>query len=248
LLFFAAILDDRRIAELAERLRDMKEQPRHRAIVLEALEALLPPADRKRLLPLLEGADAEARSRRSAMLRSPDLEQTLRALADDPEDLTRTIATGLLAAATRSMEEHDAVNVVETMAHLKKISLFEDLTARQLMELARAAKETRLGAGSMVVRQGQYDDCLYLVIEGVVHIKRGDTLLAELGPGEFFGEIALLEGVPRSADARTNTRVRLLRLERSELMKRIDENPGIAVGMLRCMSRRVRELTDRLLD
>jgi ATP/ADP translocase len=247
LLFLAAIEDEDRIAELGERLWEMKEDPRQRAIVLEALEAQLPPPERMRLLPLLEGADLPTPSRPNST-GSEDIERALRALAEDDENLTRTISRGLLAAAGRPVEEHDAVNVVETMAHLKKISLFADLTARQLMELARAAKESRLGPAVTVVRQGQYDDCLYLVTEGVVHVRRGDTLLAELGPGEFFGEIALLEGVPRSADAVTHTRVRLLRLERSDLMERIDENPGIAVGMLRCMARRVRELTNRLVD
>jgi CRP-like cAMP-binding protein len=133
------------------------------------------------------------------------------------------------------------------MALLKKVSLFEDLAARQLMDLARVVKETRLDPDATVVHQGEYDDCLYLVVEGVVHIKRGDTLLTELGPGDFFGEIALLEGVARSADAVTRTRARLLGLERPDLMKLIDEHPGIAVSLLRTLSRRVRELTDRVI-
>ncbi len=139
------------------------------------------------------------------------------------------------------------MDAVEKMGHLKKVALFEDLTARQLMELARAAKDASYGADATVVRQGEYDDCLYLVVEGVVHIMRGSTLLVELGPGQFFGEIALLEGVARSADAVTRTRTRLLALGRVELTKLIDENPGIAVGLLRALSRRVRDLTDRLV-
>lgn len=248
LLFLAAIHRKERIAALAERLREIRNQPRQRAIAIEALDALLPPSDRSRLLPLLDGADPESPTRSSATAPASDVERTLRYLVNDPEDLTRTIATGLLAAAERSMEEQDVMNVVETMSHLKKVSLFEDLTARELMELARAAKQTRLEAHAAVVREGQYDDCLYLVIEGVVHIRRGEILLTELGPGDFFGEIALLEGVPRSADAVTQTRVRLLALERCELMDRIDENPGIAVGMLRRLARRVRELTDRVAE
>jgi CRP-like cAMP-binding protein len=130
---------------------------------------------------------------------------------------------------------------------LKDVSLFEELTTRQLMELARVVEETRYEPGTMVVSAGEYDDCLYLVVEGVVHIQRGETLLSELGRGDHFGEIALLEGVARSADAVARTRVRLLGLDRIELMKLIDENPGIAVGLLRTLSRRVRELTDRLI-
>jgi len=247
LLLLAAIRKEGRIAELGERLKEMTQLPRQRAIVVEALESFLPPSDRRGLLPLLEGIDSAEAGHDGGLPRAAGLEQTLRDLIEDPEELTRTIARGLLAAAERPTEEHGAVNVVEIMAHLKKVSLFEDLTARQLMELAQVAKEARIPPDTEVVRQGQYDDHLYLVIEGVIHIRRADTLLTEIGPGEFFGEIALLEGVPRSADAVTKTRVRLLRLERNELMKRIDENPEIAVGMLRHLARRIRELTDRVI-
>jgi len=247
LLLLAAIRKEGRIAGLGERLKEMTQLPRQRAIVIEALESLLPPSDRKDLLPLLEAIDSVDAGHDGRLSRAVGLEQTLRDLIEDPEELTRTIARGLLAAAERPTEEHGAVNVVEIMAHLKKVSLFEDLTARQLMELARAAKEDRVVPDTVVVQQGEYDDHFYLVIEGVIHIRRGDTLLTEIGPGQFFGEIALLEGGPRSADAITKTRVRLLRLERGELMRRIDENPEIAVGMLRHLARRVRALTDRVI-
>jgi CRP-like cAMP-binding protein len=177
----------------------------------------------------------------------PGVDQALHRLLDDPEDLTRTIATGLAAAGERRTEGHEAVDAVEKMTHLKDVSLFEGLTTRQLMELASVVKETRYEPDTIVVRQGEFDDCLYLVIEGVVHIQRGETLLSELGRGDHFGEIALLEGVARSADAVTRTRARLLGLDRVELMKLIDESPGIAVVLLRTLSRRVRELTDRLI-
>jgi CRP-like cAMP-binding protein len=116
-----------------------------------------------------------------------------------------------------------------------------------LMDLARAVKEMRFEPETAIVREGEYDDCLYLVVEGVVQIVRGETLLSELAAGDFFGEIALLEGVARSANAVARTRVRLLGLDRVELMKQIDERPAIAVGLLRTLSRRVRELTDRVV-
>lgn len=246
LMFLAAIRDEDRIVELGERLRQVWQRPRQRAIVTEALESLLQPADRRRLLALLEDADVKVVSHRLARDPALGVEQVLGELAEDTDEVTRTVAEGLLVAAGRPGEESEAVNTVEKMAHLKKISLFEDLTARQLMELARAANEKRFEAEEVVVRQGEYDDCLYLVVDGVVCIRRGDSVLSELGPGSFFGEIALLEGVARSADAVTRTRARLLGLERADLMKLIEESPGIAVGLLRTLSRRVRDLTDRL--
>ncbi len=247
LLFLASIRHEDRIAQLGERLEQARTRPRERAIVVEALESLLPVDERLRLMPLLEDADLQAVAEQVASVPRPSTEETIRGLVKDPERLTRSIAVGLAVAAGLPVEEHEGVDAVEKMLHLKELSLFEDLTARQLMDLAQLVKEDVFEPDAKVVQQGEYDDCLYLVVEGVVHIKREDTLLAELGPGEFFGEIALFEGVARSADAVTRSRVRLLGLERGALMSLIEDEPGIAVGLLQTLSRRVRELTDRLM-
>ena len=173
--------------------------------------------------------------------------QTLRDLCEDPEEMTRIIASNLAVADGYAVEEHEGVDTVEKALHLKAIPIFEGLTVRQLMDLGEAVKEESLPRDTVVVHQGDYDDCLYLVVEGVVHVKRGETLLAEIGPGGFFGEIALFEGTARTATAVTGSRSRLLGLERSDLMQLIEEMPGIAICMLQTLSRRVRELTDRLI-
>jgi hypothetical protein len=247
LLFLASIRHQDDIVQLGVRLQQEQGRPRQRAIVVEALESLLPADERPRLLPLLEYADLQAAARRLVSETRPSAEEAVRALLEDPEELTRSIAVGLAVAAGLSVEEHEGVDAVEKMLHLKELSLFEDLTARQLMDLAQAVKETVFEPDTVVVQQGEYDDCLYLVVEGVVQIKREETMLAELGPGDFFGEIALFEGVARSADAVTRSRARLLGLERANLMALIEDEPGIAVGLLQTLSRRVRELTDRLM-
>jgi hypothetical protein len=248
LLFLAAIRREDRIAQLADRLQQAAGQRRQHAIVLEALEALLPPAERERLLPLLEdpdvGATARANSRRQP---PPGAEAALHELIRDPDELTRSIAAGVSVAAGVELDEPSEVDAVEKALHLKALPLFEGLTTRQLMDLARVVEERTLGADAVVVTQGEIDDNLYLVVEGVVHIRRGETLLAEMGPGDFFGEIALFEGVARSATAVTRTRTRLLGLRRGDLVRLIEEMPGIAISLLQTLSRRVRELTDRLM-
>jgi hypothetical protein len=248
LLFLAAIRHEDRIAELGERLQQVQGRMRKHAIVLEALEALLSAEDKARLVPLLEDPHPRTTARTVSGGRAGSLlDEAIHDLLEDPEELTRSIAVGLAVAAGFELEEHDGVDAVEKMLHLKALPLFEGLTVRQLMDLASVAKETAHPPETVVVVQGEYDDCLYLVVEGVVQIRRGETLLAEMGPGDFFGEIALFEGVARSATAVTQTRVRLLGLERSDLMHLIEESPGIAVGLLQTLSRRVRELTDRLM-
>lgn len=248
LMLLASIRREERIAELGNRLRQARVGARQHAILLEALEALLPQEDRERLLPLLEDTDLGTTARRTVGAQPvPGVDEVLRVLQGDPEELTREIASGLPLAATSELEDHAEVNTVEKALHLRKLPIFSELTARQLMDLASHVREQLLTEGEVVVRQGEYDDCLYLVVEGVVQIMRGDAQLAEIGPGGFFGEIALFEGIARTATAVTRTRARLLGLERGDMIHLIEEMPGIAITLLETMSRRVRELTDRLV-
>jgi CRP-like cAMP-binding protein len=96
-----------------------------------------------------------------------------------------------------------------------------------------------------VVREGSCDG-LYLVVDGRVEISKRGKLLKQLGPKEFFGEIAIFEGGARSATAQTPVPTRLLRLGRSDLLRLMEEFPGIAIGVCQNLSRRLRE-PDRLL-
>jgi hypothetical protein len=248
LLFLAAIRHEDHIAELGERLRDPAAQGRHHhAIVLEALEATLSGEEKARLIPFLEEGPIQDKALQLARTRVvPSLEETLQELLKAPDGLTRRITCGVALAAGFEVEDHDGVDTVEKMLHLKALPLFEGLTARQLMNLAGVVKEETLPAGTVVVRQHDCDDRLFLLVEGVAHILRGETLLAEMGPGDFFGEIALFEGTARTADAVARTRLRLLVLDRADLLTLIEEMPSIAVTLLETLSRRVRELTDRL--
>ena len=248
LLFLAAIYRQDRIAELGARLRELAGRRRQHAIVVEALDAVLGVEDKRRLMHLIEDPDVEATA--LAVTRAadvPSLEEAVRELQEDSEELTRRITGGLALAAGFEVAEDADVDAVEKVKHLAALPLFGGLTTRQLMDLSAVVKEHAFAPEATVVSKGEADDRLYLVIEGVVHIMRGDTLLAELGPGDFFGEIALFEGVARTADAVTRTRSRLLGLERRDMIRLIEDLPGIAISLLETQSRRVRELTDRLM-
>lgn len=248
LLFLAAIRHEPSIAELGERLRDPSDESRRHAIVVEALEATLTAEDKARLIPIFEdGALSDKAARFAHGHPALSFDESLSELLKDADDLTRRIAAGLAVAAGFEVEDHDGVDAVEKMLHLKALPIFEGLTARQLMNLAGVVREEVVRAGELVVEQGDCDDRLFLVVEGVIHIVRGETLLAELGPGDFFGEIALFEGTARTATAIAQSRVRLLALERADLLTLMEEMPGIAVVLLQTLSRRVRELTDRLM-
>jgi CRP-like cAMP-binding protein len=106
------------------------------------------------------------------------------------------------------------------------------------------------GAGDDVFREGDLGTEMYIIQEGKVEILRRvgdeDRQMAVLERGDFFGEMALLEDLPRTATARVVTDARLLRINGATFDQMLKDNPEIAVRMMRKLSRRLRE-TDRLL-
>lgn len=246
LAVLAALYDDDRIAELADLLR-FAQGGRRYAILLEALESLLDPRERGRLVPLLEESGLKARARLAAQAlgRSvPRLELALDELLADPEDLLRSLA--LVVAGRGDVGDDGRVKAVKIALQLRSLPFFQGLTTRQLVDLGQVVREEQHGPGACVAREGSFDDCLYLIVEGVVSVTRQGGFLAELGPGSFFGEVAVFEGGSRSATVVATSHVRLLRLERADLIERMEQLPGLAIGICQALSRRVRDLTERL--
>lgn len=101
----------------------------------------------------------------------------------------------------------------------------------------------RLAAGSFIFREGDAGSVMYIIESGTVAIMRkarGDTPLAELGPGDFFGEMAILEDQPRFASARALTEVRLLRIERAQFADLLKQNIEVTVRIMRKLAARLR--------
>ena len=252
LRYLAARHEDDRIADLGELLPRADTQGQH-AILVEALEALLTPREQKELIPLLENPALAERGRaaaRALRVELPSHETAARALHGDPDELVRLLAAATasagsaLAGGPELADPSRVLTPVETMLHLRSLPIFDGLTTRQLMDLALVVGEEDHAAGATVVREGEFSDGLYLVVDGRVQISKGGHPLSELGPRSFFGEIAIFEGAARSATAQAVVRTRLLRLGRAELLRLMEEFPGIAIGVCQNLSRRVRELSD----
>lgn len=135
---------------------------------------------------------------------------------------------------------------------LVRSPLFAELSPAQAEKLAALLRRRRYRAGEPVFREGDPGTALYVVETGEVKIVLGggsegkEVVLSLLGPGEFFGELALLDGEPRSADAVTTHPAELLVLPREDFLRFLREVPAVAVNMLSALSRRFRR-TDRLV-
>ena len=130
---------------------------------------------------------------------------------------------------------------------LSSVDLFQGLSKRELQKLMSTAKEMLFDEGDTVVAEGDEDGRFYLLLEGTAKIISGRKTLATLGAGDYFGEISLIDGEPRSATVVTTSPVRALTLARWNFRPLLEEQPGVTRKLLVEMCRRVREL-DRSPD
>jgi hypothetical protein len=259
LLLLSAIYNEDRIAELGDLIKRGGSGGSN-AILFEALDTLLEASDRSQLMPLMGDRPLALRAESAAAFLGvalPDFVQVKAALLEESDQLTRLLAAETLTerrdsrgrlATPADLEDHDRVlSPVEIALHLKSLPLFEGLTTRQLLNLADEVREVRHPADTTIFRSGEPGDCLYLIVEGSVRVTIGSTLLSEQGPKSFFGEIAVLEGENRTATVAATTSVRLLRLDRNDLLRLMEELPAIAIGICQSLSKKVSELTDRVI-
>jgi CRP/FNR family transcriptional regulator len=133
---------------------------------------------------------------------------------------------------------------------LKQVPLFSSLSRPHLSRLADLAQEVSYGAGRMLVRAGTPGLAFYVIVEGRAKVVRGRISSAKgqasLGPGDFFGEMALLDGGPRTASVVAETPLTTVRVERAPFRRMLKEEPEIAVKLLEGMAVRMRTMTESL--
>lgn len=134
---------------------------------------------------------------------------------------------------------------------LVRSPMFSQLAPAELEKIAALLRRRRYRAGEPVFREGDPGTALYVVETGEVKILLGgsdgkEVILSLLGPGEFFGDLSLLDGEARSADAVATGPTEVLVLPREDFLRFLREVPAVAVNMLAALSRRLRR-TDRLV-
>lgn len=121
---------------------------------------------------------------------------------------------------------------------LRNIPLFAGLGPAAREGIVRIAGELQASAGQVLVQPKTAGSGLFVVEEGTVVVER-DGREIELGPGQFFGELALLTDTPRTARVRARTDALLLAISREEFGKLLEAEPRIALGMLAVLARRL---------
>jgi CRP-like cAMP-binding protein len=133
---------------------------------------------------------------------------------------------------------------------LELVPLFSGLSRAQLSRVADLAQEVSYGSGRMIVRTGTPGLAFYVIVEGQAKVIRGRISSAKgqasLGPGDFFGEMALLDGGPRSASVVAQTPMTTVRIERAPFRRMLKDEPDIALKLLEGMAVRMRKLIETL--
>lgn len=135
-----------------------------------------------------------------------------------------------------SIIREDSIRFLETSP------LFAGLSRRQSRRLSEHFSEGVYASGRRILHQGMNGMELFIILDGNVEVTRGDQVVAVLGPGEFFGEVAALDGGPHTATVRTTTQVRCLYLANQTLRPFLVEHPQVAVTFLHQMVRRFRSV------
>jgi len=145
----------------------------------------------------------------------------------------------------------DQINKLEL---LRQVPLFSGLNEEGLQALAAVSRVFTLPEGDEIIEEGaelfEEDDGLYLLVDGTVEVRKGAVdgvggqVVAQFGRGEFFGEMALLDGQPRSASVFATSEVLCLVLNRADLQRQLRSDPEIALKMLAVLSRRLRRMTE----
>lgn len=136
---------------------------------------------------------------------------------------------------------------------LQKVPFFANLSNDEASSLASRLIPRRFGSGQIIFHLGDPGGLLYIITQGKVKISHStpdgqEALLAILGKGDFFGELALLDDSPRSATAEAIETTETLTLHRDEFLRFMNRNPGFASHVLQTLARRIRNLNDQISD
>src|SRR2546426_5508306 len=116
----------------------------------------------------------------------------------------------------------------EYLEHLAKVPLFSACSKKELQTIARASDDVDVQSGKVLVEEGKPGHEFFLILDGEASVKRGSKRIARLGPGRYFGELALLDRGPRSATVVADTGMDLLVLGQREFGALIDQVPPLA--------------------
>lgn len=142
----------------------------------------------------------------------------------------------------------DQIEKVETM---KKSAVFADLPIEDIVIIADILLELEYPEGHFIFREGEPGDKMYIIVSGQVIIQKGEgdaiEMTLTLGSGECFGEMAILDGLPRSASVKVTKPANLLAIEREDFRELLRVYPEISLNVIQILSGRLRSASSNTI-
>jgi CRP-like cAMP-binding protein len=160
--------------------------------------------------------------------------------------LNGSIPYDLKAARPGGLFPGPPIRQDDKMEHLQKVPVFQGCSRRQLRAVARITDVVEQPAGTILTRAGEPGAEFFLIVDGKARVEVSARKRVKLGPGDFFGEMSLLDGEPRSATVVAETAIRLLVINRRHFWTLLAEVPALTRALLVTLSRRVRQAEQSL--
>lgn len=128
---------------------------------------------------------------------------------------------------------------------IRRVSLFSEVKHHDLIEIAKAAQHHQFKAGDLIFREGDPNTGLFIVVSGSLAVVKDfkgkdERRMGVLGPFSYFGEMALIDDMPRSASVMAQQDAHLISLKKKDLVDQIEKTPAIAMELLKMLSQRIR--------
>lgn len=134
----------------------------------------------------------------------------------------------------------DQLSTLEKARLLRSVPLLSDVSEDYLMAIARHARDIRANNGDTLVREGDQGNELMLLLDGNVSVQRNGQSVNTMGPGEYFGELSLLDGEPRSADVVAVSPARVLTIDHPAFEQVLASEPSLAQKIILNLCRMIR--------
>jgi cAMP-binding proteins - catabolite gene activator and regulatory subunit of cAMP-dependent protein kinases len=137
-------------------------------------------------------------------------------------------------------------STLEKTIILKSVDLFKSIPAENLSRVAQITEEVRCDDGESIISEGEFGDSLFIVVNGNVKIHKGEKEITQMGEGSCIGDMALLDGEPRSADVTATEETTLFKIEQEGFYEVMGGHSDIMEAIIKNLSGRVRNMNEQL--
>ena len=132
--------------------------------------------------------------------------------------------------------------------HLTKVPMFEACSRKELQLIGRLAEDVKVKEGRELVREGSAGREFFVIVDGKANVSRNGRKVATLGPGNYFGELALLGNAPRNATVEAASDMEVVVLGQREFLGLLNQVPALSIKVLKGMAGRLRDADEKSIQ